>query len=805
MASKRIFPVLRLLLPGADRERDSYGVRVKSLRDLYIKVLGISESSTEARKLSGYDEETGGGGASSSEDFADRVFRLMQGRCPPEGSLTVWEVNERLDAIGGHYVNGERRRIGEELERLVGGMSQVDQKWLIRILLKNLRLGMSLGKILGVYHAKAGQLYDRFSNLSKVCEVVESGEGWEELGEGGGSVELFHPVKPMLCQRVDLKLVDGMLKRDEYWLETKMDGERFQIHKDGVVFKYFSRNSYEYNVKAVKSDNPTLRPCFCVYDVLFLNGKSLIAVPYAERIRLLGTLIKPKVGVLTTCKRIKVERRSGHQEAGLDYSPNERNAGWYKIKPDYIDNLVSDFDLLIMGGFYNAKRSFVNTYLVGVLDKSTEDTFLAVTKVGIGLSVDQWRTLNTSLRPHWREVTFRREGRSKISEEPPGLRWGQTAPDVWIPPNHSIVLQLKGSELVRSASFATSYTIRFPRITAIRSDKDFKDVCTGEEFARLCSANTTVAKLAKRHVTAADLLPPSGSTSRKRKQISPLKSRQRSAPPLPQPEEDAPPPLDDICSGLDFCVLSTAKGAPSIRELETTIRRHGGRTVKNPGPKTYAVIAGERTFLVSRIIETRRHNVATVEWVLRTLGGPQPRTNLPDFTPNDLLAATDELREQLAERFDRFGDSLTEPITGPDEMRALLKQMNVAESLSARELRTGQREILGVGSSLRMFRGLVARLYEDNLKGEDGDVARYRARFGMLKFVRNGGGWVGEEEEDAGGTHVFVVENGALDRERLREWVDGRGFGQARVVRLEWIQASLGGKRLCEEQLYSII
>uniref|UniRef100_A0A8D8A156 DNA ligase 4 n=1 Tax=Culex pipiens TaxID=7175 RepID=A0A8D8A156_CULPI len=246
-ARSSIFPVLRLLLPGADRERDSYGVRVKSLRDMYIKVLGISESSTEARKLSGYDDETGGGGTSSSEDFADRVFRLMQGRCPPEGSLTVWEVNERLDAIGGHYVNGERRRIGEELERLVGGMSQVDQKWLIRILLKNLRLGMSQVKILGVYHGKAGRLYDRFSNLSKVCEVVESGEGLEELGEGGGSVELFHPVKPMLCQRVDLKLVDGMLKRDEFWLETKMDGERFQIHKDGVVFKYFSRNSYEYS------------------------------------------------------------------------------------------------------------------------------------------------------------------------------------------------------------------------------------------------------------------------------------------------------------------------------------------------------------------------------------------------------------------------------------------------------------------------------------------------------------------------------------------------------------------------------
>ena len=32
------------------------------------------------------------------------------------------------------------------------------------------------------------------------------------------------------------------------------------------------------------------------------------------------------------------------------YRPNERRAGWVKVKPDYVDSLVDDLDLLIIGG-----------------------------------------------------------------------------------------------------------------------------------------------------------------------------------------------------------------------------------------------------------------------------------------------------------------------------------------------------------------------------------------------------------------------------------------------------------------------
>ncbi|XP_053682704.1 DNA ligase 4 isoform X2 [Sabethes cyaneus] len=877
-ARSSIFPILRFLLPAADRERDSYGLRFKSLQDLYIKLLGISETSIEARRLAGYDETgTGSGGG----DFADRIFTLMRGRCPQECQLTVWDVNQRLDAIGEHYQNsGRRGKIQDELIRLVEGLTQLDQKWLIRIILKNLRLGLRQQKILALYHPKAGMLFDRYSNLSQVCDMVENGTGLEELNETNTAVKLFQPVKPMLCQRIDLKLVDGLLKKEEFWLETKMDGERFQLHKEGPIFKYFSRNTYEYSnvfgsnsnhpgatltpfltallsstvhsvildgemmvfdkteltyrdksentdVKGIKADNPILRPCFCVYDILFLNGRSLLTVPYAERIRLLGTVVKEKVGILTFCKRIKVNssehlvellnqaidaRQEGVVIKKQDsvYSPNERNAGWYKIKPDYIDNLVTDFDLLIIGGYYNFRKTLVNTFLVGVLEKrpSSEDeqpVFLAVTKVSMGLTNDQLAQLNKSFQPHWRDVQSRKEGRSTVYEEPPELRWGETPPSVWLPPKHSTVLQLKGSELVRSSSYGTAYTIRFPRVMAVRDDKGYLDVCTKEEFDQLCSSSTTVAKLAKRYVTASDLISdtsPSRPANRKRKRPSPLSLRRSAKLPLEQREDEQP--IDRICDGLDFCVASSSKGLPPVSELETMIRRHGGRVVKNAGPKTYAVVAGDRTFLVDKIIESGKQNVVSVGWLLRALGGSEPRNEpLLEFKPNDMLAITPALRERMADQFDRFGDSLTEKISGLDEMRDLLKQISVNDvQLSMTEVRQGQTEILGKKSSLRLFRGIAGRLYEQNLCD---DTDRYKAQFRMLKFIRAGGRWVAPSSDDCV-SHVFVCENEALDKSHLKQWLDSlaKQSLEPSILKIDWIESSLKQKAITDERSYRV-
>ena len=55
-------------------------------------------------------------------------------------------------------------------------------------------------------------------------------------------VSLFSPFRPMLAERCNVKIVEESMKKSNYYfVETKHDGERFQIHMKDGVFKYFSR------------------------------------------------------------------------------------------------------------------------------------------------------------------------------------------------------------------------------------------------------------------------------------------------------------------------------------------------------------------------------------------------------------------------------------------------------------------------------------------------------------------------------------------------------------------------------------
>lgn len=97
-----------------------------------------------------------------------------------------------------------------------------------------------------------------------------------------------------------------------------------------------------------------LNPCFCVYDILYLNGETLLHYPYAERISKLKSIIVEREGSLMLCERVNVtnemhfiELLNKHidareegvviKRADAKYQPGKRErSGWFKIKPDVI-------------------------------------------------------------------------------------------------------------------------------------------------------------------------------------------------------------------------------------------------------------------------------------------------------------------------------------------------------------------------------------------------------------------------------------------------------------------------------------
>ncbi len=77
---------------------------------------------------------------------------------------------------------------------LLRHLSALELKWLIRILLKDLRISLKENSILECFHPDAKDLFDHTSNLYKVAVYLHDLE--KRLHEIGLSI--FSPFRPML-------------------------------------------------------------------------------------------------------------------------------------------------------------------------------------------------------------------------------------------------------------------------------------------------------------------------------------------------------------------------------------------------------------------------------------------------------------------------------------------------------------------------------------------------------------------------------------------------------------------------------
>lgn len=249
----------------------------------------------------------------------------------------------------------------QELKELFDKTNNAEQKWILRFLLKDLKLGIGKERILNLYHRDAVKVFYYKSNLAKVlimlknvacelsgsifqtCELLHSYDvRMDEI-----EIELFSPFFPMLSEKCDIKIINTVVNDcDEFLLEEKFDGERFQIHMNDGVFKYFSRNGYDYtntfgenydvgllsphlrtvfnsSVRSIVLDGEMMgfnkdtqsfgskgmhfdvknlsessihQPCFIAFDILLLNGKILTNDPLLFRLENLKKMITPKRG-----------------------------------------------------------------------------------------------------------------------------------------------------------------------------------------------------------------------------------------------------------------------------------------------------------------------------------------------------------------------------------------------------------------------------------------------------------------------------------------------------------------------------
>ena len=169
---------------------------------------------------------------------------------------------------------------------------------------------------------------------------------------------------------------------------------------------------------------------------------------------------------------------------------------WHKFKPDYDGG--ESIDVVILGAFFATglrHSGQLSHFLCGVVDDDHPDLFIPVLNVnGKSTSYDNLAkileltgyrkaTLESALElGKWEQRDAENDGvpdfishrsfqESLNDESDEGWSYSKsTFPDLWIRPEDSIVLELKGQEFIRTPEYPSGLTMRFPRIKRIRHE-----------------------------------------------------------------------------------------------------------------------------------------------------------------------------------------------------------------------------------------------------------------------------------------------------------------------------------------------
>ncbi|KAG0049537.1 DNA ligase (ATP) [Gryganskiella cystojenkinii] len=732
-----MFPVIRLLLPGLDRERGRYGLKESKMADMYIQSLNIPRDSEPAYKLKHWKE----GMRDSTGDFSMVAYDVIVSRSSvtvPQGH-TIRDVNKLLTGLS----KKDSTNL-EAFRTLVQHYTARENKWIIRIINRDLKIKMSENSVLPCYHPDAADLFNVCSDLRKT--VMDCADLHVRISTS--SVTLMNPFKPMLSKKIhSAKEVVELMRMHPFWIENKLDGERVQVHKDGENYRYWSRNSTEFTrlygatpnegsltpflhplitskaeslildgemleydpatkeilkfgtVKTAGGDHSTdehkRRPFLYVFDVLFMNGASLIEHPLEARQEMLPALIpreeEGRIQILqhqigTTEQHIidAIDTAVEDRQEGViikdpksKYIPNGRGSEWIKIKPEYMDSKGQTLDVLIVGGYYGSGsrggQGVVSSYLCAVRDDigRAQDgkKFMTFCKFGTGFSFDQMGEFS----PHWKEFKHYRNNPWVDLIDNAKMR-----PDVIIDPEKSIVVEIKAAEIVsNSTSYACDYTLRFPRFLHIREDKDANSCLTLSELFRL--NKDYAGKLTGK----AEESGRSSAASKKTKSGAPRKSAQPYLLPSIIGTDTSKVKLaEDIFKGQIFYVRR-GDTVQDKKKLEIMIKEYGGVQSQSEKFDNTIVIAGTDGPDLKGLKDMGNRNIVLPSWIRDCV---EERRLIP-LNPKYMLFATRETEKQFRLIMDEFNDSYLEPLT-MEAFEEILKNMpNRSQVVEQRRLK----------------------------------------------------------------------------------------------------------------------
>ena len=98
----------------------------------------------------------------------------MKARCPEKGTLTIADVNQCLDGVAHGNASKAKPEIRKNMFKLIKNMTALEQKWLVRMLIKEMKMGLSQQSVFSVFHQDAEDLFNVKMDLETVSYTLQS-------------------------------------------------------------------------------------------------------------------------------------------------------------------------------------------------------------------------------------------------------------------------------------------------------------------------------------------------------------------------------------------------------------------------------------------------------------------------------------------------------------------------------------------------------------------------------------------------------------------------------------------------------
>ena len=471
-------------------------------------------------------------------DAAKSTFEVLDGRTAPQ-PFTILESAELFQ-----HLQGTRGPIAKAklLRDRFSILSAREGEYVVKILTGDLRIGLreglveeAIAKAFDVSLEEVKQANMLLGDIGRTALLASR----KELHKA--ELSMFRPIKCMLAtpeptadavwnRFIEVAERDGSSSSvsGTVYVEDKFDGIRAQLHRSGDRVEIFSRDLRritgqfpELVDQARKFDKELIADgeiiafeegrrltffdlqrrlgrkehtadlfagaaadvpvAFVIFDLIWVNGRSLLKTPLRERREELGTLMLPplfqRANVTPARSAAEIERifQDARQrlneglmikDAESFYLPGSRGMFWFKLKRE-----LATLDVVVVAAElgHGKRNNVLSDYTFAVRDETTGE-LLPIGKAYSGLTDVEI----AQLTEHFKQNTIADHGRYRRV-------------------NPNVVLEVAFNSIQPSTRHASGLALRFPRIKAIRHDKNADSIDTVQYARELAIQSTNSA------------------------------------------------------------------------------------------------------------------------------------------------------------------------------------------------------------------------------------------------------------------------------------------------------------------------